>query len=119
MGTYRSIFKTLKFSSRKTKFYIILLIHSRKKNPKSTNFAFINRLWKIKVMPMKCCIYTMRCRSETYPGCTIFLVLLNEDGLLSLMNDKNFVVWGRWVLIIFKNKFLRNKIAYQLRQEKP
>ena len=60
----------------------------------------------------------MRCRSETYPGCTIFLVLLNEDGLLSLMNDKNFVVWGRWVLIIFKNKFLRNKIAYQLRQEK-
>ena len=53
----------------------------------------------------------MRCRSETYPGCTIFLVLLNEDGLLSLMNDKNFVVWGRWVLIIFKNKFLRNKIA--------
>ena len=25
----------------------------------------------------------MRCRRETYPGCT------NEDGLLSLMNDKN------------------------------
>ena len=40
-----------------------------------------------------------------------FLSLLNEDGLLSLMNDKNFVVWGRWVLIIFKSKFLRNNFA--------
>ena len=40
-----------------------------------------------------------------------FLSLLNEDGLLSLMIDKHFVVWGRLVLITFKDKFLRNKIA--------
>ena len=43
-------------------------------------------------------------------GCS-FLSFSNEVGLLSLMNDKNLVVWGRWVSITFKDKFLGNKIA--------
>ena len=110
IGTYRSIFKTLKFSSKNTKFYIILLINSRKKNQKSTNFAFVNSLWKISYAYEVLYIHSAL-QEWNLSRMHNLLSLLNEYGLLSLMNDETFVVWGSWVLIKKKNKFLQNKIA--------
>ena len=79
IGMYRLNFKTLRFSSKKQILHNFAIIQSRKKiqkkkkkkfkkKKKNTNFAFINSLWKSKVMFMKYFIYTMRSGSG---GCTV------------------------------------------------
>ena len=68
---YRLSFKTLRFSSKKKILHNFAIIQSRKKIQKKknpTNFAFINSLWKSKVMFMKYFIYAMRSGSG---GCTV------------------------------------------------
>ena len=48
-----------------------------------------------------------------------FLGLLNEGGFLSLMNDKHFIDYGRWVLITFKSSFFKMKYLTNQMGKKP
>ena len=83
-------------------------MQSRKKNSKKHKFCVCQQSMEIKSYVYEV-LYIRNALKEWRVNS--FISLVNEAGLLSLMNDKNLVVWGRWVSITFKNKLLGNKIA--------
>ena len=86
-------------------------MHSRKKKSKKHKFRVYQRSMEIKSYAYEVLHIHNALQEWNLSKVHGFLSFLNEVGLLSLMNDKNLVVWGRWILITFKNKFLGNKIA--------
>ena len=89
--TYRSNFKTLEFSSKKTTFYIFLLSNKVDKNLKKEKFCIWqqpmeNKSYKYEVMYIHNAFQQWKL-SGMYS-------FLNESGLLRLMSDKKCVVWA-------------------------